>query len=113
MHIALIFGLSHHLVDLYQVCSNYCLGTKNGPRSRSLLFYIKKDNSAKAKLACCVKNFTFLQSYYIKQILTMSHDCSVSPTGTQFYIMVQRVLKLNRLGSFIALCAVIKEKKEY
>ena len=27
----LIFGMQHHLVDLYQVCSNYVPGTKNGP----------------------------------------------------------------------------------
>ena len=28
---ALIFGLCHHLVDHFQVCSNYAPGTKNGP----------------------------------------------------------------------------------
>ena len=28
---ALIFGMQHHLVDLYKVCSNYAPGTKNGP----------------------------------------------------------------------------------
>ena len=27
---ALIGGMYHHLVDLYQVCSNYTLGVKNG-----------------------------------------------------------------------------------
>ena len=27
----LIFGIQHHLVDLYQVCSNYTPGAKNGP----------------------------------------------------------------------------------
>ena len=27
---ALIFGLKHHLVNLYQVCSNYIPGTENG-----------------------------------------------------------------------------------
>ena len=27
---ALIFGMQHHLVDLYQVCSNYSRGAKNG-----------------------------------------------------------------------------------
>ena len=27
---ALIFGMYHHLVDLFQVCSNNALGTKNG-----------------------------------------------------------------------------------
>ena len=27
---ALIFGMKHHLVDLYQVCSNYGPGAKNG-----------------------------------------------------------------------------------
>ena len=28
---ALIFGMYHHLVDLYQVCSNNSHGAKNGP----------------------------------------------------------------------------------
>ena len=28
---ALIFGMYHHLVDLYQVCSNKAPGVKNGP----------------------------------------------------------------------------------
>ena len=28
---ALIFGMKHHLVDLYQVCSNLTPGGKNGP----------------------------------------------------------------------------------
>ena len=27
---ALIFSMKHHLVDLYQVCSNYIPGAKNG-----------------------------------------------------------------------------------
>ena len=29
--IALIFDMQHHLVDLYQVCSNYAPVAKNGP----------------------------------------------------------------------------------
>ena len=28
---ALIFSIKHHLVNLYQVCSNYTPGVKNGP----------------------------------------------------------------------------------
>ena len=28
---ALVFGMKYHLVDLYQVCSNYSPGVKNGP----------------------------------------------------------------------------------
>ena len=27
---ALIIGMQHHLVDLYQVCSNYTPGARNG-----------------------------------------------------------------------------------
>ena len=27
----LLFVMKHHLVDLYQVCSNYTPGAKNGP----------------------------------------------------------------------------------
>ena len=30
-HKALIFGILHHLFDLYQVCSNFTPGTKSGP----------------------------------------------------------------------------------
>ena len=29
--IALMFGMKHYLVDLYQVCSNYAPGAKNVP----------------------------------------------------------------------------------
>ena len=28
---ALIFGMKQHLVNFYQVCSNYTSGAKNGP----------------------------------------------------------------------------------
>ena len=31
----LIFGMLHHLVNLYQVCSRYIPGAKNGPASGS------------------------------------------------------------------------------
>ena len=30
-HRALIFGMKHHLVDLYQVCTNYAPGAKMAP----------------------------------------------------------------------------------
>ena len=30
-HSALIFDMKHHLVDLYQGCSNYAPGVKNRP----------------------------------------------------------------------------------
>ena len=30
-HRSLIFGMQHHLVDLFQVCSNYVPKAKNGP----------------------------------------------------------------------------------
>ena len=35
---AFIFGMKHHLVNLYQVCSNYTPGAKNGstPGSHAL-----------------------------------------------------------------------------
>ena len=32
---ALIFNMKHHLVNLYQVCSNFIPGTKNGPDPES------------------------------------------------------------------------------
>ena len=30
-HRALLFGMKHYLVNLYQVCSNYTPSAKNGP----------------------------------------------------------------------------------
>ena len=36
---ALIFSMKHHLVNLYQVCSNYIPGAKNGPPT-GVTFYI-------------------------------------------------------------------------
>ena len=36
-HKALIFGMWHHLVDLYQVCINYIPGAKIGPTRGHLL----------------------------------------------------------------------------
>ena len=36
----MIFGMNHHLVDLYQVCSNYPPGTKNCPAPVSHMFDI-------------------------------------------------------------------------
>ena len=36
---ALIFGMYHHLVNFYQVCSNYTSWAKNGPTAR-VKFYI-------------------------------------------------------------------------
>ena len=36
---ALIFGMKHHLVNLYKVCSNYIPWAKNGP-PRGHMFYI-------------------------------------------------------------------------
>ena len=35
----LIFGIKHHQVDLYQVCSNYDPGVKNGPAPGSPVLY--------------------------------------------------------------------------
>ena len=37
---ALILGMQHHLVDFYQVCSNYAPGTKKWPCPRGHMFYI-------------------------------------------------------------------------
>ena len=35
---ALLFGMKHHLVNLYQVCSNYIPGAKNCPDPRVTCF---------------------------------------------------------------------------
>ena len=37
---ALIFSMKHHLVNLYQVCSNYIPGAKNGPPWGSHVLHI-------------------------------------------------------------------------
>ena len=37
---ALIFGMKHHLVDLYQVCSNYIPEAKKVPRPWGQMLYI-------------------------------------------------------------------------
>ena len=37
---SLIFGMSLHLIDHYQSCSNYSPGFKNWPRPRGHMFYI-------------------------------------------------------------------------
>ena len=37
---ALIFGMLYHLVNLFQVCSNYIPGVKNGPAPWVHMFYI-------------------------------------------------------------------------
>ena len=36
---ALIFGMQHHLVNLYQVCENYAPVAKNGPALGGHMFY--------------------------------------------------------------------------
>ena len=43
---ALIFGMQHHLVDLYQVCSNYAPGEDHGP-PRGHIFYKGLDGENK------------------------------------------------------------------
>ena len=49
----LIFGLWHHLVDLYQVGSNTAPGAKNGPSPRSsrILYRLIKGNYGKIFLS--------------------------------------------------------------
>ena len=37
---AFIFGMKHHLVSVYQLCSNYIPWAKNGPAPRGHMFYI-------------------------------------------------------------------------
>ena len=36
----LIFGMKHHLVDFYQVCSNHTPGAKNAPHPGGHMLYI-------------------------------------------------------------------------
>ena len=50
---ALLFGMKHHLVDLYQVCSNDTPGAKNGPPHWShILHRLQREN---VKTSTCVK----------------------------------------------------------
>ena len=37
---ALIFGMKHHLVDFYQLCSNYTPGSNYGPAPGGHMLYI-------------------------------------------------------------------------
>ena len=37
---ALIYGMKHHLVDLYQICSNYAPRAKHGPVLGGHMFYM-------------------------------------------------------------------------
>ena len=45
---ALIFGMYHHVVDLYQVCSNYAPGVKMAPPRGNMIYiglYREKDET--------------------------------------------------------------------
>ena len=48
---ALIFGKKHHLVNLYQVCSNYAQGAK-WPHPRGHMFYIVLYREKHEKSSC-------------------------------------------------------------
>ena len=48
---ALIFGMKHHLVNLYQVCSNYIPWAKNGPPGGNM-FYIAYIGKTLKKSSC-------------------------------------------------------------
>ena len=50
-HRALIFDMKHHLVNLYQVCSNYTPGAKNSPAGGHLLYIgLYRENMEKSCL---------------------------------------------------------------
>ena len=55
-HRALIFGMKHLLMDIYQICSNYVPGVKTGPAPgvTSLSIGTKKENF-KNLLLCNLK----------------------------------------------------------
>ena len=40
-HRALVIGKYHHLLDLYQVCSNYTAGAKNDPVGKCFTYAYK------------------------------------------------------------------------
>ena len=48
---ALIFGMQHHLVDIYQICSNKAPGVNNGPTAGVTLAYIKSTFSGNGHVA--------------------------------------------------------------
>ena len=50
--IALIFGLLHHLVGLYQVCSNYAPWAKNVPAPGGLMLDIGLYRENMTKSSC-------------------------------------------------------------
>ena len=49
---ALIFSMWHYLVDLYQVCSNYPPGAKNGSAPGGHMFYIGLYRENMKKSSC-------------------------------------------------------------
>ena len=51
---ALIFGLKHQLVNLYQVCSNYISGAKNGP-APGVTYYTQAYIGKTLKKSSCLK----------------------------------------------------------
>ena len=59
----------------YQFCQSRPLGNMSYCPCQ-LLRYTDNHNS-KPILAFCVMIFTFPQSYYISQLLTIDHDCQV------------------------------------
>ena len=53
--LVLIFGMKHHLVNLYQVCSNYIPGAKNGPPSGSHVLHRPIYKKKKIEKSSCLK----------------------------------------------------------
>ena len=49
---AFIFGMKHHLVNLYQVCSNYIPGAKNVPAPGSHVLHRLKYREKQKKSSC-------------------------------------------------------------
>ena len=52
---ALVHDMYHHLVDLYQVCSNYAPWAKNGPPTEVTQAYIKSTFSEYVHFAYQIK----------------------------------------------------------
>ena len=61
----LIFGMYYHLLDLYQVCSNYVLGVKNGPTRGSHVFHRFNYIVKNMKKSSCLKSFGIESGYLV------------------------------------------------
>ena len=75
---ALIFGMKHHLVDLYRVCPNYTPGAKNGPtRGHMFCIGLYREKYEKIFLSETTRPRTFIPVFGMKHhLVNLYQVCS-------------------------------------